>query len=81
MDKWFGLAPGTPAQVLDSYKQAFTAAVKDPDFAAKGKTVSEDFTPQRAEEVNALIRNLVSTPQEALDFIGEMMRKQGLRGG
>ena len=81
MDKWLGLAPGTPAHIVNTYKTAFDNVAKDPDFAAKGKTVSEDFAPMKAGDVEALIRNLSSTPQEALDFLGEMMRKQGLRGG
>lgn len=81
MDKWIGLAPGTPANVLATYRAAYNNVLKDADFASKGKTISEDFTPMQAADVEMLIRNLVSTPQEALDFTTQMMLKQGLRGG
>lgn len=80
MDKWLGLAPGTPTNVLTIYRDAYNAVLKDPDFAAKGTAISEDFTPMKAADVELLIRNLVSTPQEALDFTTQMMLKQGLRG-
>ena len=81
MDKWIGLAPGTPADVAATYKDAYAAILRDPDFVAKGKVISEDFTPMLAADVEALIHNLATTPQEAFDFTTALMRKQGLRGG
>ena len=81
MDKWIGLAPGTPAAVLALYRDAYGQVLKDPEFETKGKVISEDFTPMAASDVQVLIRNLVTTPQEALDFTNELMLKQGLRGG
>jgi hypothetical protein len=35
----------------------------------------------QASDVEMLIHNLVTTPQEALDFTTQLMAKQGLRGG
>jgi tripartite-type tricarboxylate transporter receptor subunit TctC len=80
MDKWIGMAPGTPDSVLAVYTKAYDAVLKDPEFVAKGKAFSEDFTPMTAADVKVLIHNLVTTPQEALDFTTKLMRKQGLRG-
>ena len=81
MDKWIGLAPGTPKPILDVYRKAFDAVMKDPEFAKKGKAISENFEPMKASEVETLIHNLAITPQEALDYNRALMKKQGLAGG
>jgi tripartite-type tricarboxylate transporter receptor subunit TctC len=81
MDKWVGLAPGTPKPILETYRKAFDAAMKDREFVEKGKAISEDFEPMKASDVENLIHNLAITPQEALDYNDALMKKQGLTGG
>ena len=40
--------------------------------------MSEDFEPMSAEDVTYLIRSLGKTSPEAIAYIGEMLKKQGL---
>jgi tripartite-type tricarboxylate transporter receptor subunit TctC len=78
IDKWVALPPGTPENYVKVYRAAFDAAGKDPDFAEQGKKVSEDFEPMGAEDVTFLIQSLGKTSPEAIAFIGDMLKKQGL---
>jgi tripartite-type tricarboxylate transporter receptor subunit TctC len=78
IDKWVALPPGTPDSYVKVYRDAFTKAGKDPEFAEQGKKVSEDFEPMGAEDVTFLIQSLGKTSPEAIAFIGEMLKKQGL---
>jgi hypothetical protein len=78
IDKWVALAPGTPENYVAAYRKAFDEAGKDPEFVEQGKKVSEDFEPMGAEDVTFLIQSLGKTSPEAIAFIGEMLKKQGL---
>jgi tripartite-type tricarboxylate transporter receptor subunit TctC len=78
IDKWVALPPGTPEAYVTIYRKAFAEAAKDPEFAEQGKKVSEDFEPMGAEDVTYLIQSLGKTSPEAIAYIGEMLKKQGL---
>jgi tripartite-type tricarboxylate transporter receptor subunit TctC len=78
IDKWVALPPGTPEEYVKTYRVAFDEASKDPEFAEQGKKVSEDFEPMTAEDVTFLIQSLGKTSPEAIAFIGDMLKRQGL---
>ena len=78
LDKWVALIGGTPKPIVDMYRKAFLDMSKDPDFIALGKNNSEDFTPMPAQDIEALVKVLTSTPQGSLDYMGTMLRKQGI---
>jgi hypothetical protein len=78
-DKWLGLAPGTPREIVETYRSAFEKAMNDPSFIAQGKKISEDFTPMTAADMDLIVKTLVDTPDEATDYTKELMRKQGMR--
>jgi tripartite-type tricarboxylate transporter receptor subunit TctC len=78
IDKWVALPPGTPEPYVEAYRQAFAAASKDPEFSEAGKKVSEDFEPMTADDVTFLIQSLGKTSPEAIAWIGDMLKKQGL---
>ena len=80
IDKWIALPPGTPEPYVKAYREAFVKSSKDPEFAEAGKKVSEDFEPMTAEDVTELIQNLGKTSPEAIAFIADMLKKQGLQG-
>ena len=80
IDKWIALPPGTPETYVKAYREAFVKSSKDPEFAEAGKKVSEDFEPMTAEDVTELIQNLGKTSPEAIAFIADMLKKQGLQG-
>jgi tripartite-type tricarboxylate transporter receptor subunit TctC len=78
MDKWLALPPKSPPPMLETYRDAFAKMVRDPQFIDRGKTISDDFEPMSHEDVEALIRRLGRTPPQAVDYISDMLRRQGL---
>ncbi|MEA2986691.1 MAG: hypothetical protein QOD94_2945 [Alphaproteobacteria bacterium] len=78
LDKWVGLIGGTPKPIVDMYRKAFLDMSKDPEFMALGKKNTEDFTPMPGQDIEASVKVLTSTPQESLDYMGKMLRKQGI---
>jgi len=78
MDKWLALPPKSPPAMLEAYRDAFAKMVRDPQFIDRGKAISDDFEPMSHEDVEALILRLGRTPPQAVDYISDMLRKQGL---
>lgn len=77
-DKWLALPPKAPADVVETYNVAFEKLSADPEFSALGKKISEDFEPMSRQDVELLVRTLSSTPNEALGYMKDMLRKQGM---
>ena len=65
---------------LKAYREAYAQAGKDPEFAEHGKKISEDFEHMGAEDVTFLIQSLGKTSPEAIAFIADMLKRQGLEG-
>jgi Tripartite tricarboxylate transporter family receptor len=78
-DKWLGLAPGTSADNLETYREAFRKTVADKEFVDLGERISDGIWPMAAGELETIVRTLADTPPEALDYMKRLMRKQGLR--
>jgi tripartite-type tricarboxylate transporter receptor subunit TctC len=78
MDKWLALPPKSPPPVLETYREAFANMVRDPQFIDRGKAISDEFEPMTHEDVQALIRRLGRTSPQAVDYINDMLRRQGL---
>ena len=78
LDKWLALPVDTPEPIVKVYREAFNKMVKDPEFLERGKKMSEDFEPQSAIDVETLIKTLGNTTPEALDYIKDMLKKQGI---
>jgi tripartite-type tricarboxylate transporter receptor subunit TctC len=78
LDKWLALPPGTPKNVVETYRGAFAKMAKDPEFLEKGKKMSQDFEAQTGEDVQKLIVTLGKTSPEAFDYIRAMMKRQGI---
>ena len=64
--------------VLDAYRAAFARVMRDPEFVERGKAMSEDFEPMASADVQALVNTLGEAPSEAINYLGGMLRKQGL---
>jgi tripartite-type tricarboxylate transporter receptor subunit TctC len=79
-DKWLALPPGTPADIVQTYREAYANAVVDPDFLARAKTLADDFTPSPWQDLEFWMKKIGSTPPEALDFMSVMLRHQGVKG-
>jgi tripartite-type tricarboxylate transporter receptor subunit TctC len=78
MDKWLGLPPGAPDDVVKVYRAAFDQVAADADFRKLGGKISEDFTPMSYEDVQALMTTLSQTPTAATSFIRTLMKNQGI---
>jgi Tripartite tricarboxylate transporter family receptor len=79
MDKVFALAPGTPASIVATYRDAFSKSVADPEFAEIGKRISEEFMPMSYGDVETLIAALSDTPPEVVDWLTAVLGRQGLK--
>jgi tripartite-type tricarboxylate transporter receptor subunit TctC len=78
MDKWLALAPGTADDTVAAYRSAFDRIAQDAEFVEQGKKMSQDFELQAADVVSRLVQVLAGTPNEAIDHIKSIARKQGL---
>jgi tripartite-type tricarboxylate transporter receptor subunit TctC len=80
LDKWVALPPGTPEAYLKVYRDAFEEASADPEFSEQGRKVSEDFEPMTGDDVTYLVTRIGKTSPEALAYLADMLKKQGLEG-
>jgi tripartite-type tricarboxylate transporter receptor subunit TctC len=79
-DKFYALPPNTPAPIVDAYRAAYQKIMDDPEFNARGRKLSEVFEPMTVEDVNSLVKDIVDTPKEAVEYVNSMLRRQGLGG-
>ena len=78
IDKWVALPPKAPQPYVDAYRAVYADALRNPDFIELGQKISEDFTPMSHHDVKALVQTIGDTPADAVNFIGSMLRRQGL---
>ena len=64
---------------MAAYRDAFGKLAAEREFLAQGEKISEGFTPMSAPDVETVVGTLADTPNEAVDYIKTLMRKQGLR--
>ena len=79
-DKFYALPPGTPAPIVAAYRDAYRKIMDDPDFNARGLKLSEVFEPMTVDDVNSLVKDIVDTPKEAVEYVNSLLRKQGIGG-
>jgi hypothetical protein len=77
-DKWFGLAPGTSADIVEAYRDAFRKSGADKELLELSERISDGFIPMVPADVQNVVRILADTPPEASDYVRGLMRKQGL---
>ena len=78
IDKWVALPPKTPQVFVDAYRATYAEALHNSEFIELGQKISEDFTPMPHGDVETLVRTIGGTPTEAVNFIADMLRRQGL---
>jgi hypothetical protein len=79
MDKWVGLAPGTSGEIVAAYRDAFKKFSVDKEFVDTTNKITDGFTVRGATEIEAHVKTLSDTPPEALAYLADVKRKQGLR--
>ncbi len=80
VDKFLALPPDTPRPVVEAYRSAYREMIADADFTERGRRMSEVFAPMTPDDVAGLVRNVVDTPPQAVDYLNGMLRKQGISG-
>ena len=78
-DKFLALPPGTPRPIVATWREAFRATVRDPEFAELGQRISDEFAPVSYEDIELLITTLAETPPEVVDYLTSLLAKQGLK--
>jgi tripartite-type tricarboxylate transporter receptor subunit TctC len=63
----FVAPPGTPADRMAIYRQAFQTMVKDPQFLAEAKTQRTAIEPVDAKKIEALLTRAYQAPKEVHD--------------
>src|SRR5262249_8803975 len=74
---WLALPPATPKPIVDAYRAAYARLAADAEFMEHGRKLAEEFTLQTATDLEKAVMTLDSTPKETLDYISEMLRRQG----
>jgi tripartite-type tricarboxylate transporter receptor subunit TctC len=67
MGRPFFAPPGLPSERAKALRAAFDATMQDPGFIADRKAVNEEVNPTNAEDVEALMRRLFSTPRDLVE--------------
>lgn len=78
--QWVALPPGTPKPIVSTYQRAFHAVFQDPRFREQAKRVDPGMVEMSGEDMLSMVSVLRQTPPEALTFLSEIARKQGLPG-
>lgn len=79
MDKWYALPPGTPKQILDTYRTAWSKMIKDPEFIRQGKLLfSQDFNPVSGERITEVVTKTAYPKSEIVAFMDQLKTKYGL---
>ena len=76
--EFIALPPATPQPIVDAYRAAFRQAIADPEFAAKLVASGDEFLPQSADELTTLFATLGGTPPEALAYLSDIAKRQGM---
>ena len=75
---WVALPAGTPDPVVATYVAAFETTVKDPQFQAEWSKLDPDSPVAFKPELEAVIGELPKVSPEALAFIQDELKRQGL---
>jgi tripartite-type tricarboxylate transporter receptor subunit TctC len=81
IDKWVALSDGTSDDIVATYRDAFQKMVKDPEFVAMGKKISEDLEPMNYRDMEMLSAQMAGVTQATDDYITGLLRKQGATVG
>jgi len=79
VDKWLALPPKTPEAVVDAYRKAFLALVKDPNFIESATDLfDKDFTWLFAARLKEVVMAQTAITRDDLLFFDGLRKKNGL---
>ena len=79
-DKWIALPPATPRPLVEAYCKAYRDMSADPEFLAQGRRISEVFAPMTDRDIRSLIQTVADAPPEAIAYLDNLLRQQGISG-
>ena len=79
IDKWYALPPGTPKEIVDTYRAAWAKMIKDPEFIKQGRSLfSVDFTPVSGELQQEMVGKTAYPKSAVVSYMDELKVKHGL---
>lgn len=72
--KLFAVPPGTPPEILDALRKGFAATLKDPELLAEAEKIKIRLSYVPAGEVDEIVQEMISTPQELKERVAETAR-------
>lgn len=79
VDKWLTLPPKTPREIVEAHRKAFAKAFNDPGFQKKAKKqLSVDIFMLSGEKVREMINEILSLPDEAIEYGVNLRKHYGL---
>lgn len=79
VNKWIALPPGTPKDIVEAYRSAYTKATADPDYLKVVRNeIGEDYTPLSGNQMKQIVDTLVSVTKSDLEFLNSLKVKHGL---
>lgn len=79
LDKWYALPPGTPQDVVEAYRTAWSKMIKDPDFIKKGELqFSADFEPMTGQVMAEAVAATSYPKPELTAYMEQLQVRHGL---
>jgi hypothetical protein len=66
--------PGVPAERLTILRVAFAKSMQDPELLADAKKSKMDVDPSTAEELQALVKEVMGQPKEVIERVKKFLR-------
>ncbi len=71
--KPYAAPPGTPTDRVDALRQAFMAAMRDPELVAEANKAELDMDPRSGSEVERGFREILNTPKPIAERFAKLM--------
>jgi tripartite-type tricarboxylate transporter receptor subunit TctC len=65
--------PGVPVERLNILREAFAKSMKDPELLADAKKSKMDVDPSTAEELQALVKEVMEQPREVIERVRKFL--------
>jgi tripartite-type tricarboxylate transporter receptor subunit TctC len=77
--KWLALPPKTPDEIVQVYRKAFQEMLKDTEFKTVfEKTENPDFQAMSVKDLDALMLEMVNTPDDTVNYLVKLRKKYGM---
>lgn len=74
--KWMALPAGTPKEIRDAYREAYSKIAPDPEFQAQAAKVMESYVLLSPEDMSRRIQELAATSDEAVKTMESLLPKK-----